>query len=262
MRMQQKILGNTDITVSILGLGTVKFGRNQGVKYPRAFAIPDDQHLKKLLNCARDLGINLIDTAPAYGNSETRLGTLLSGTRKDWVIVSKVGEDFINSESQYNFTPEHAEKSIKKTLKNLNTDYIDVMLVHSDGNDVYNIEHFGVLNFLSELKKQGLIRAFGMSTKTVEGGILAAEQSDVVMVTYNPIETAEQPVIAKAFELNKGVLIKKALASGHLQKIPGEDPVKTALQFILQEPGVSSIILGTLDPQHLAHNVGGLGSVN
>lgn len=253
--MQQKILGNTGITVSTLGLGTVKFGRNQGVKYPQAFEIPDDQHLMQLLHTARDLGINLIDTAPAYGNSETRLGTLLSGDRKNWVIVSKVGEEFVNGDSLYDFTPEHAEKSIKRSLKRLNTDYIDIVLVHSDGNDVYNIQNFGILDFLSELKKQGLIRAFGMSTKTVEGGILAIQQSDVVMVTYNPIETAEQPVIAKAFELNKGVLIKKALASGHIQKIPGSDPVKTSLTFILQEPGVSSIILGTLDPTHLAHNV-------
>ncbi len=252
--MQQKTLGNTGIQVSILGLGTVKFGRNQGVKYPNAFALPDDKHLHNLLQCARDLGINLIDTAPAYGNSEARLGTLLSGNRKDWVIASKVGEEFIEGNSLYNFTPEHAEKSIKRSLKNLNTDYIDIMLVHSDGNDVYNIEHFGILHFLSELKKQGLIRAFGMSTKTVEGGLLALQQSDVVMVTYNPIETTEQPVIAKAFELNKGILIKKALASGHVQKIPGQDPVQTSLQFILEEPGVSSIILGTLDPVHLARN--------
>jgi aryl-alcohol dehydrogenase-like predicted oxidoreductase len=255
LKMQQKILGNTGIAVSTLGLGTVKFGRNQAVKYPQAFEIPDDQHLIKLLHAARDLGINLIDTAPAYGMSEARLGTLLSGTRKDWVIVSKVGEEFVNGESVYNFTPEHAEKSIKRSLKQLHTDYIDVLLVHSDGNDVYNIQHFGILHFLSELKKQGLIRAFGMSTKTVEGGILALEKSDVVMVTYNCIETTEQPVIAKAFELNKGVLIKKALASGHIQKIQGLDPVKTSLQFILQEPGVSSIILGTINPEHLAHNV-------
>lgn len=253
--MQQKALGNTGITVSAIGLGTVKFGRNQAVKYPKAFEIPDDQHLIQLLKTARDLGINLIDTAPAYGNSEERLGTLLAGSRNDWVIVSKVGEEFVNGESIYDFTPEHAEKSIKRSLKRLNTDYIDVVLVHSDGNDVYNIQHFGILHFLAELKKQGLIRAFGMSTKTIEGGILALEQSDAVMVTYNPIETTEKPVIAKAFELNKGVLIKKALASGHIQKIQGADPVKTALQFILQEPGVSSIILGTLNPKHLAHNI-------
>ncbi len=253
--MQQTMLGNTGITVSAIGLGTVKFGRNQAVKYPQVFEIPDDQHLIGLLQTARDLGINVIDTAPAYGNSEERLGTLLSHSRNDWVIVSKVGEEFVNGNSIYNFTPEHAEKSIKRSLKRLNTDYIDVVLVHSDGNDVYNIEHFGILHFLSELKKQGLIRAFGMSTKTIEGGILALEQSDVVMVTYNLIETTEQPVIAKAFELNKGVLIKKALASGHVQKISGTDPVKTSLQFILQEPGVSSIILGTLNPAHLAHNV-------
>ncbi len=255
VNVQQKILGNTGIAVSTLGLGTTKFGRNQALKYPKAFEIPDDQHLSHLLDTARDLGINLIDTAPAYGNSEARLGALLSDSRKNWVIVSKVGEEFVNGNSIYDFTPEHAEKSINRSLKQLNTDYIDIVLVHSDGNDVYNIEHFGILHFLSELKKQGLIRAFGMSTKTVEGGILAAQQSDVVMVMYNPIETTEQPVIAKAFELNKGVLIKKALASGHIQKIPGSDPVKTSLQFILQEPGISSIILGTLDPVHLAHNV-------
>lgn len=253
--MQQKMLGNTGIAVSTIGLGTVKFGRNQAVKYPQAFEIPDDQHLIQLLQAARDLGINLIDTAPAYGNSEERLGTLLAGSRNEWVIVSKVGEEFVNGNSIYDFTPEYAEKSIKQSLKRLNTDYIDVVLVHSDGNDVYNIQHFGILHFLSELKKQGLIRAFGMSTKTVEGGILALEQSDAVMVTYNLIETTEQPVIAKAFELNKGVLIKKALASGHVQKISGTDPVKASLQFILQEPGVSSIILGTLSLTHLAHNV-------
>ena len=253
--MQQKILGNTGIAVSTLGLGTVKFGRNTAIKYPQAFELPDDQDLSRLLDSARNLGINLIDTAPAYGHSEARLGTLLYGSRKNWVIVSKVGEEFINGDSIYNFTPEYAEKSIYHSLKQLKTDYLDVVLVHSDGNDVYNIEHFGILHFLSQLKKKGLIRAFGMSTKTVEGGLLALEQSEVVMVTYNPIEITEQPVIAKAFELNKGVLIKKALASGHIQKIPGSDPIKTALQFILQEPGISSIILGTLDPQHLAHNV-------
>lgn len=252
--MQQRALGNTGLTVSLIGLGTVKFGRNEGVKYPKPFEIPDDAHIEKLLFCAQELGINLLDTAPAYGNSEERLGKLLKSARKEWVLTTKVGEEFIQGESHYNFTPEHADLSIKRSLKRLNTDYLDVVLVHSDGNDVHNIQHFGILDYLFELKAQGLIRAFGMSTKTVEGGLLAAQKSDVVMVTYNPIQTEEQPVIAAAFTLNKGIFIKKALASGHIQKIPGADPIAVSLQFIAEEPGVSSIILGTLDPKHLIHN--------
>jgi len=76
--------------VSPLGLGTVKFGRNQQVKYPTAFELPDDKQVLNILALARDLGINLLDTAPAYGLSQQRLGKLLSG-RQDWIIVSKVG---------------------------------------------------------------------------------------------------------------------------------------------------------------------------
>jgi aryl-alcohol dehydrogenase-like predicted oxidoreductase len=253
--MQYRALGNTGLTVSLIGLGTVKFGRNEGVKYPKPFDIPSDLHIVKLLMCAQELGINLLDTAPAYGSSEERLGKLIKDSRKEWILSTKVGEEFINGGSHYNFTPEHANMSIKRSLKRLNTDYLDIVLVHSDGNDIHNIQHFGILDYLLELKTHGLIRAFGMSTKTVEGGLLATEKSDVVMVTYNPLYTLEQPVIAHAFNLNKGVLIKKALASGHIQQISSVDPVATALAFIAQEPGVSSIILGTLDLKHLSHNV-------
>ncbi len=250
-----KPLGNTGLNVSVLGLGTVKFGRNQGVKYPEPFEIPEDNHLLNLLSCAKDLGINLLDTAPAYGNSEERLGSLIRPQRKNWIITTKVGEEFINGQSIYNYTPEHTLMSIERSLKRLQTDFLDVVLVHSDGHDVYNINHFGILDVLSDLKQKGMIQAFGMSTKTVEGGLLALSLSDVVMVTYNPIETVERPVITKAHELQKGILIKKALASGHVSKIPGSDPVQSSLQFILKEPGVSSIILGTLNPKHLTHNV-------
>ena len=73
-------LGSTGLMVSPLGLGTGKLGRDQGVKYPSGFQIPDDDEARMLLKLARDLGINLIDTAPAYGRSEERLGPLLRGS--------------------------------------------------------------------------------------------------------------------------------------------------------------------------------------
>ncbi len=253
--MKNTTLGNTGIEVSQLGLGTVKFGRNQGVKYPNSFELPEDKDIVDMLKHAQHLGINLLDTAPAYGSSEERLGKLLGNTRHDWVLTTKVGEEFEQGESHYDFTPEHTRMSIERSLSRLKTDYLDIVLVHSDGNDVYNIQHFGILECLADIKKRGLIRAFGMSTKTIEGGILAAEQADVVMVTYNPSETREKVVIDRAYALNKGVLIKKGLASGHLNKLSDTDPVRTSLQFIFQAPGVHSVIVGTLNKEHLSHNV-------
>jgi aryl-alcohol dehydrogenase-like predicted oxidoreductase len=96
-----------------------------------------------------------------------------------------------------------------------------------------------------------------MSTKTVAGGLTAAELSDVVMVTFNTQATEDAVVIDKASSLHKGVLIKKGLASGHLDALTqaDQDPVKASLAFILRKSGVSSVIVGTINASHLAHNV-------
>jgi len=253
--MKYKTLGSTGIDVSIIGLGTVKFGRDQAVKYPDAFKIPDDAAALSLINCAKNLGINLIDTAPAYGNSEERLGCLLKDNRKDWIICSKVGEEFVNGKSSYDFSRQHTLASIDRSLKRLRTDYIDIVLVHSDGNDLDILNHFGTLAVLAELKQQGKIRAFGFSGKTIEGGIQAASQSDVVMVTYNLNEQDEKPVLDFCRDHRKGVLIKKALASGHLDQSTATDPVQASMNFIFQHSGVNSAIIGTISEKHLKHNV-------
>ena len=255
-------LGSTGMQVSALGFGTVKLGRNQGVKYPDAFVIPEDREARILLDIARDLGINLLDTAPAYGNSEERLGKLLKNDRKHWLICSKTGEEFINGESHFDFSPEHTRRSIERSMKRLNTDYIDMVLVHSSGNDLDIIQQQGVLAQLAELKQKGWIRAFGMSTKTVEGGLMAAAESDVVMVTYNMNERDEEPVIDYCQKHHKGILVKKAFASGHIctetisdKTTTNVDAVEQSLAMIFAHAGVSSAIVGTINPQHLRDNV-------
>jgi len=248
-------LGSTGLMVSPLGLGTVKLGRDQGVKYPSGFTIPDDQIARMLLNQARQLGINLIDTAPAYGTSEERLGPLLRGQRQDWVIVSKVGEEFEAGQSRFDFSAAHTRFSLERSLKRLETDFIDLVLVHSDGNDLYILEHTDVYQTLAELKAEGKIRGFGFSGKTVAGGLKALQTGDCAMVTYNLNEQAERDVLDYAAQHGKGVLVKKALASGHACLAPGVDPVRASFQLLFDHPGVASAIVGTINPLHLSHNV-------
>ncbi|WP_049722696.1 aldo/keto reductase [Gilvimarinus polysaccharolyticus] len=252
----QRPLGNTGISISALGLGTVKLGRNQGVKYPQGFQLPNDAEAQTLINRARELGINLIDTAPAYGISEQRLGSLLTAQRDDWVICSKVGEEFNDGVSHFDFSAAHTRSSIERSLKRLKTDHIDLVLVHSDGNDVDIIENTEVFSVLQQFKRDGKIRAFGMSSKTVAGGILAARESDCVMVTYNPAQIDEKPVLDECLRLGRGALLKKALASGHLCQTGGHsNPVRASLEFAFAHPGVSAAIIGTINPAHLDDNV-------
>ena len=248
-------LGSTGLTVSPLGLGTVKLGRDQGVKYPNGFTIPDDDQARLLLAQARELGINLIDTAPAYGRSEERLGPLLRGQRDEWVIVSKVGEEFDDGQSRFDFSAAHTRASVERSLKRLETDCIDLVLVHSDGDDLRILETEAVYETLALLKQEGKIRGFGFSGKTVAGGLKALEQGDCAMVTYNLNEQGERPVLDYAATHGKAILVKKALASGHVCLSPGVDPVRASFELLFGHPGVSSAIVGTINPVHLAHNV-------
>lgn len=245
-------LAGTGLTVSALGLGTVKLGRNEQVKYPAAFSLPDDKAVRELLALARELGINLLDTAPAYGTSEARLGQLLQ-RRQDWVLCTKVGEEFENGASRYDFSAAHTRASIERSLQRLRTDYLDLVLVHSDGNDEAILRDGACIDMLRRCQREGLVRHIGMSTKTVTGGVLAVEQLDVVMLTWN-LQQRDVAVLQAAVRLGKGILVKKGLMSGHVQGGSG-DLVRDSMQLIFREPGIGSMITGTINPAHLRSNV-------
>ncbi len=255
MNLPKKLILGTDLEVSALGLGTVKLGRDKGVKYPEHFQIPDDQQALALLDKAWELGINLIDTAPAYGRSEQRLGELLPQLPHNWLICSKAGE-FFNSEtgeSSFDFTADGLKRSVEQSLQRLGREQIDIVLIHSDGNDLSIIDQHRALETLNELKSQGLIHATGMSTKTVEGGLRTLEHADIAMVTHNLAYQGEQAVLDAAHKHNKSVFIKKAFASGHLPE--GTDAISESFKLIYQNPAVASVIVGTINPLHLADNV-------
>lgn len=264
MTLPRRRLGQTDLSASLMGLGTLKFGRNQSVKYPGSFELPSDAQLRELLALAQELGINLLDTAPAYGYSEERLGDLLRGQRQQWLISTKVGEEFsanphsTEGHSWFDFSASHTRQSVERSLRRLRSDYLDIVLIHSNGEDLQVLEQTPVLETLYRLKQEGWIRAIGMSSKTIAGGKRAAELCDLVMATYNLQAQDDAEVIDYCQQLGKGVLLKKVLASGH---ICHDAPAQTATQalqqamaFVLNKPGVGSAILGTITPSHLRNN--------
>lgn len=247
MRFEHTAFGNTGFSTAPLALGLVKLGRTEGLKYPGTTTIPSGAQARELLAKAKALGINLLDTAPAYGNSEERLGALLRGQRDQWLVSTKVGEAFNGRDSTYDFSPEACEKSVETSLKRLQTDYIDIVLIHSDGHDLEILQNHGTLEVLLALKKAGKIRAAGISHKTVAGAELAIEQgADVLMATLNPGYTGELKLIEAAAQAGVGVLIKKALSSGHGQA--------SDLAWVAEQSGVGSIVMGTTNLAHLEQN--------
>lgn len=255
--MELRRLGASGPMVSVLGLGTVKLGRDRGVKYPAPFVIPTDEEAAELLHTALDLGITLLDTAPAYGDSETRLGRLLGVDRERFTIVTKVGESFDNANgSSFDFSPEGVTASVRRSLARLRTDRVEVVLIHSDGSDEVILDRLGTLDALRDLKAAGLIGQVGMSCKTPAGAQRAIEACDVVMLTLNLAEREMLPLIRLAGERGVGVLIKKALMSGHApgHDLGGRDPIEASLALSLAEPAVSSVVIGTISPGNLGRN--------
>lgn len=261
MKLPHRPLGSTGLNVSVLGLGTVKFGRNTKIKYP-TFELPTDRAIEELLDDALALGINLIDTAPAYGIAEERLGQLLGARREQFVLSTKCGEEFAEGESSYDFSAAHTRRSVERSLRRLKTDRLDCVLAHCPREDFVAMKNGAVLEALAALKQEGKIRSFGASINSHEGGTLALERgADVLMVTYAADDTSMEPFIRQAAALGKGIVIKKGLGSGSLAS--GAVPRRAEENFrpIFAVPGVTSVIIGTINRAHLRENVAAVTAV-
>jgi aryl-alcohol dehydrogenase-like predicted oxidoreductase len=130
------------------------------------------------------------------------------------------------------------------------------------------MEQMGTLEVLAQLRREGLLRAFGISTKTVEGGLAAARCCDVVMLTYNTQQREALPVLDACASRGCGVLVKKAFGNGHLLAPAGtgsadaapapqiqRDPLQATMDLLLEHPGTGAAVVGTINPTHLQANV-------
>ena len=241
-------LGRTGLKVSAIGLGTTKLGRNTDVKYPKSFALPTDQQLRELLETVVDTGVNLIDTAPAYGDSERRLAPFVENYRERLVVCTKAGEQYADGRSTHDFSAAAIISSVEESLRRLRTDHVEILLLHSDGRDVEILTETDAPEALLNLRKSGKARAVGISAKTDSGILEACGIMDVVMAPFSQKDPSLAETLQKAHAAGLAVLAIKGLFSGRLG-------ARSAIEYVLRQPFIDALVLGTIDPAHLREAV-------
>jgi aryl-alcohol dehydrogenase-like predicted oxidoreductase len=214
--MRYRRLGRTGFDVSEISLGTVEIGMAYGIAESGQAAPPDEAEAAKLLHSALDLGVNLIDTARAYGESEAIIGRALRDRRREFVLVSKVlsyQDQNLDSAS----LRERITGSVHRSLSLLQTDYIDVMMIHSAPIEV--IERGESLSILLDLKRQGLVRAVGASVYGEEAALaaIAGGACDCLQIAYSVLDRRpESRVLAAALGSDVGLVARSVLLKGAL----------------------------------------------
>jgi aryl-alcohol dehydrogenase-like predicted oxidoreductase len=232
--------------VTVLGWGAFKIGRNEGIKYPTGYDLPSEEASRDLVHAIVDMGIGVIDTAPAYGLSEARLGASLEARRKRIFLSTKVGETFEEGRSHFDFSASSVERSLLRSLDHLRTPYVDAAWVHSNGDDLSILREGGAVRTLAVLKEQGRVGCVGFSPKSIEGAMACVEHGaiDALMLELHPMDTSMVSVAERAAARGLAVFVKKPLASGTLAPA-------TAIPWILAHAAVTCVVVGGLNATRL-----------
>ena len=199
--MQQNTLGKTELAVSALGFGAAPIGMLE----------TGPNQIGRVLNLLLDGGVNLIDTAACYKNSEQAIGDAVAHRRDDYVLVSKCGH--ASGLDGQDFTPQLITASIDRSLKRLQTDHLDVCLLHSCPKDV--LEAGDALGALIQAREKGKIRFAGYSGDN-EAGAYAATLPDVAVLetSVNLCDQANlDTVVAACLAHDVGVIAKRPIAN-------------------------------------------------
>lgn len=242
-------LGNTGLLLSPIGFGAFKIGRNLGTKYEHDYALPSEAEATTLLNGVLDLGITWIDTAPAYGLSEERIGRAVASRRASFVLSTKVGEVFEAEASSFDYSRAATSASIERSVNRLRTERIDIVFVHSNGEDERILNEGEVTAGLRDAQQARRVGRIGFSGKSVAGFRRAMDVGyEVLMVEHHPLDDSMRPILVEAARRGIGVVIKKPLASGR-------SPPATAIPFSLNSPSVASLAIGGLCLSRFAEHI-------
>jgi len=214
--MKYRKLGRTDLNVSVIGLGTWQFGGEWGKDYTQS-------EVNGILDTAKSVGINLIDTAECYGDhlSEALIGGYLqAGKREDWIVATKFGHKFhshLNRTQQY--SANEVQQQLEESLRALQTDYIDLYQFHSGSDEDFNNDELWTL--LDKQVQAGKIRHLGLSLNKKNSmhqvSLATKINASTIQVVYNRLDQQpEEEVFPSCIQQNLGVLARVPLASGYL----------------------------------------------
>ena len=213
--MKYRTLGSTGLHVSVIGVGTWQFGDEWGKAFEQA-------EVDAMFDAAREVGINLIDTAECYGDhkSEAFIGKAVERDRERWVLATKFGhkfhEPFSRTEPR---SPQDVVAQLDDSLVALRTDYVDLWQYHSWGDSQFFDED--VLAAVHKCKDAGKVRHLGNSvgSNTNVKQLEASKRMglEAIQIIYNRLDRApEAAALPTCREQDLGVLVRLPLASGYL----------------------------------------------
>jgi aryl-alcohol dehydrogenase-like predicted oxidoreductase len=284
MAIMTRALGRTGADVTILGYGAMELRGG-----PRGPEIADED-AGRLLNAVLDGGINLIDTSPDYGRSEELVGTYVGHRRDEFFLASKCGCPLAAPADMpppypHDYSPANVRGNVEQSLRRLRTDRLDLVQVHMSPSTAV-LGQNRTVETLSELRDEGKVRFIGMSGILPElPGHLAMNVFDAFQIPYSAVQRDHENLITEAAAQGAGNLIRGGAArgaaseeknwrTGPLTQQPGlgqrnwqasgiEELLAEAgigtmefiLRFTLSHPGLSTTIVGTANPAHLAGNI-------
>lgn len=228
--MKFRTLGRTSVQVSEIGLGGIPIIR-----------VEDLDLTDQIINHALDCGMNYLDNARAYGNSEMKFGRVLKHRREEAFLATKT----------YTHDRDGALKDLEVSLKELQTDRLDLWQMH----DVSTRQAYeqvmgpgGGLEAAREAQQQGVVRFVGITGhhEEVLADAVATGEFDVVLCVYNlGIHSAGETVLPHAAANNVGVAVMKPLSGGVFFRRPEiVIPPDRAWHFVLERPEVSVGLAG------------------
>jgi len=280
--MKLRPLGDTGIYVSEIGLGAWQLANPD-------WGVNDRGEALRIIQKSLEAGCNFFDTAPAYGRgvSEELLGQALKSVRKDVVICTKFGH---TAEYVTDFSATAIRPSVEVSLRRLQTEYLDIVLMHNPPREMMDGRISSQYEEFEKLKAEGKIRAYGVSLDWREevDMVVDTTKSKALEVFFNALYQEPLPAFPKAYEHGVGIIVKVPLDSGWLsgryrkgqsfedvrkrwppeviarrselveqfaKLLPeGTSMTHAALQFILAQPQVSTIIPGAKNVEQALDN--------
>ncbi|MBX2998913.1 MAG: aldo/keto reductase [Caldilineaceae bacterium] len=282
--MNYRTLGRTGLQVSALAMGTVELGLDYGIRAPGHYGRPPEEEAIRLVHAAIDAGINLLDTARAYGISEEILGRALKDRRDRVVLATKVVTQQADGATP---TGEGLRRrmldSLDTSLRELQTDWVEIWQIHNlDQSLLDQIDLLAAI--FDEARGAGKVRWVGASTYGVEMPLAAVRSGifDMVQVTYSvfdqrladavfPLAAAQEVGVLVRSVLLQGVLTERAdhlpdhleplrARSRRFRQIVAENaiglsPAQVALAFALAHPHISAALMGVRTLTELTENL-------